>query len=108
MALPYLVSARSRTEAAKSAEIGRTTLYRWMEDYDFRQELERLRDEALELAHVEMKGLMFKATQVLGDGMDAPNPSVRLRAANIALSMGTKMTEIEEIQRRFERVDDAC
>ena len=61
-AIPHLVASRSRSEAAKQAEIGRTTLYHWMEDEEFRKEIERLRDEALALAHVELKGLMLKAT----------------------------------------------
>jgi len=93
--------------AAKLAEVGRTTLYRWMENDEFRRELVRLRSEALDLAHVELKGLMLKATQVLGDTMDDTNPFVRLRAAQIALSIGLKAIEVKEIQRRVELLDDA-
>ena len=70
-AMPHLVVASSISEAAEQADVGRTTLYRWMEDYKFRQELERQRSEALDLAHVELKGLMFKATQVLGEAPKA-------------------------------------
>ena len=106
-ALPYLVAAPSLSEAAKLAEVGRTTLYRWMEDDEFRRELERLRSEALDLAHVELKGLMLKATQVVSETMDDANPFVRLRAAQIALSVGLKAVEVKEIQRRIQLLDDA-
>ena len=105
--LPFLVATHSRSEAAKLAEVGRTTLYRWMEDYEFRRELERLRTEALDLAYTELKGLMFKATLVVGEAMDDNNPFVRLRAAHIALSMGQKMVETKELQRRVELLEDA-
>lgn len=106
-ALPYIVTSPSVSEAAKLAEVARSTLYRWMENDEFRRELERLRSEALELAHAELKGLMLKATQVVGESMDDANPLVRLRAAQIALSIGLKAVEVKEIQRRIQLLDDA-
>ena len=106
-ALPYLVASPSLSEAAKLAEVGRTALYRWMENAEFRRELERPRSEALDLAHVELKDLMLKATQVVGETMDDANPLVRLRAAQIALSIGMKAIEVKEIQRRVELLEDA-
>ncbi len=87
--------------------MGRTTLYRWIEDDEFRRELERQRNEALDLAHVELKGLMLKATQVIGETMDDANPLVRLRAAQIALTFGLKAIEEKEIQRRIQLLEDA-
>ena len=87
--------------------MGRSTLYRWIEDDEFRRELERQRNEALELAHVELKGLMFKATQVLGEAMDDTNPFLRLRAAQIALTVGLKAIEVKELQTRIELLEDA-
>ena len=106
-ALPFLVAASSRSEAAKLAAIARTTLYRWMEDYEFRRELERLRSEAADLTHCELKGLMFKAVQVLGEAMEDANTNVRLRAAQITLSVALKANELKEIQRRLQLLDDA-
>ena len=105
--MPYLVASPSLNQAAKLAEVGRSTLYRWMENGEFRRELVRLRGEALDLAHVELKGLMLKATQVVGETMDDANPLVRLRAAQIALSMCLKSVEVKEIQRRVELLEDA-
>jgi hypothetical protein len=107
LALPYLVTATSISEAAKQADVGRTTLYRWMEDDEFRAEFKRLRNEALDLAYVELKGLMFKATQVVGEAMDDPNPFVRLRGAQIAFSVGLKSLEVRELQRRLDLLEDA-
>ena len=106
-ALPYIAAGRTTTEGAELADISRTTLYRWIEDDDFRRELERLRDEAVELAHTELKGLMFKATLVLNLAMDDPNPFVRLKAAQIALSAHLKANELRGIERRLDRMEDA-
>lgn len=105
--LPHLVTAPSMSEAARRADVGRTTIYKWLEDDEFRRELERQRSGALELAYLELKGLMFKATQVVGEAMDDDNPFLRLRAAQIALTVGLKAIEVKEIQRRIELLEDA-
>ena len=106
-ALPFLAAGRTATEGAELADIGRTTLYRWMEDDDFRRELERCRSEAAELAHTELKGLMLKATLVLGEAMDDSNPLIRLKAAQIALNTHLKANELNEIEKRLNLLDDA-
>lgn len=105
-ALPYLVASPTLSEGTEMAHVGRTTLWRWMQDDDFRQELERLRKEAAELAHAELNGLMFKAAQVLGEAMEDPNAYVRLRAARTAISAGFKANESKEFQERLDRVED--
>ena len=106
-ALPYVVSSPTLSEGAKRAEIARATLWRWMQDDEFRKELECLRDEAAELAHTELKGLMLKATLVLGEAMEDCNPLVRLRAAQIALNAHLKANELKEIEKRLTLLDDA-
>ena len=106
-ALPYLVAAPTMSEGARVAEVGERTLYRWMNDDDFRRELERRRSEASELAYVELKGLMLKAVQVLGDAMEDSSSQVRVRAAQTALSVGLKATELKDIQKRLDLLDAA-
>ena len=105
--LPYLIASPSVSESARLAGIGRSTLYRWMEDHEFREALERLRTEAAELAHTELKGLMLKGILVLAEAMEDDNPTIRLRAAQAALTTGLKAIDLKELQKRLERVDDA-
>lgn len=106
-ALPYLVGEQTVTEGARLAEIGRTTFYRWMEDDDFRREFERLRNAACELAYSELKGLMLKSVLVLGELLEDPNPLVRIRAAQIALSTHLKANELKRIEERLDLMEDA-
>ena len=106
-AMPYLVASPTVSEGARLAQVGLRTLYRWMDDDDFRRELERQRSEAAELAYVELKGLMLKSVQVLGSAMEDPNPNVRLRAAQTALSVAMKATELRDIQKRLDLLDAA-
>ena len=106
-ALPYLTASVSLSEGARLADIGRTTLYRWLEDPEFREELERLRSEAAALARVELQGLMLKGIVVLAEAMEDPNLYVRVRGAQAALSLALKAIDIKELQRRLDRLDDA-
>ncbi len=106
-ALPYLVASPSLSEGARLATIDRATLYRWMNDDEFRRTLERLRAEAADLAHTELRGLMLKGALVLADAMEDPSPNVRVRAARAALSIGQKVIDLKELQQRIDRLDDA-
>ena len=106
-ALPYIVASRTASEGARLAEIDRVTLYRWMNDDDFRRELRRLRSEAAELAHLELRGLMLKAVHVLGAAMEDESPHVRLKAAQTALGVALKATEIKDVQKRLDLLDSA-
>ena len=63
--------------------------------------------EAAELAYTELKGLMLKAVHVLGSAMEDPNPQIRLRAAQTALTVGLKATELKDIQKRLDLLDAA-
>jgi hypothetical protein len=106
-ALPYLVASPSLSEAARLASVARATIYRWMNDPEFRNAFERLRAQAADLAHAELKGLMLKGALVLAETMEDPNPRVRVRAAHAALSIALKAIDLKEIQQRIDRLDHA-
>ena len=102
-----MVAAPTMAEGARLANIGRSTLYRWMNDHEFRSTLERLREEAADLAHTELRNLMLKGAHVLAEAMEDPSSHVRVRAARAALSLGLKTIDLKELQQRIERLDDA-
>ena len=106
-ALPYLVATPSIEEGARLAHVGRATLYRWMQDDEFRSRLEQLRAEAAELARTELRGLMLKSVVVLAESLEDPNPNIRLRAAQMTLTTGLKIIDVESIERRLDRIDHA-
>lgn len=106
-ALPHIAAAPTLSEGARIASIGRTTLYRWMEDDEFRRALESTRAEAADLARSELEGLMLKSTMVLADSLEDPAPTVRLRAASVALALGLKALDVKELHRRIDHVSDA-
>ncbi len=106
-ALAHIAASSTLSQAARSASIGRATLYRWLQDERFRQALDRLRAETADLARSELQGLMLKGILVLSQAMDDSNPDIRLRAARATLYLALKVKDIKEIQQRLELIDEA-
>ncbi len=106
-AIPYLVASTTIKEAAEAAKVHRVTLHRWMNDPEFRAEYDSQRKEASELAYSELRGLMLRGTFVLAESMEDPNPMVRLRATHVAMSLGIKANDLEDVGKRLERLHDA-
>ncbi len=107
-ALPIIASAPTLSDAAREAEIARSTLNRWMEDHRFRDELVRLRQEAAEMARSELQELMLFSVSVLADAMqNAASHDVRIRAARTALSFGMQLNEMKKLQDEVETLRDA-
>lgn len=106
-AMPDLSSSSTVSEAAKRVGITRGTIYRWMEDDEFRAELKRQRNEAASLARAELKGLMLKSICVFAEAMEDPNPFVRLKAARDSAYIALKIEESEDLRNRIDRLDDA-
>ncbi len=107
LALPYLAYAPSVAEGARLANVGRTTLYRWMHDSAFRVGLERMRDESMDLAYAELQALMLRSVNVLADALDDASPALRIRAARTILQAAARAHEEHDLNRRIEVLDDA-
>ena len=69
LALPYLAHAPSVAEGARLANVGRTTLYRWMSDWIFRAQIERTREESVSLAHTQLQVSWSKYYQSVLEGL---------------------------------------
>ena len=107
VAMPYIAATPSITEAAKAAGIDRTTLYRWMKDYSFRVELERVRKGAVDLAYAELRGLALKSVTAIAELLEDPDPRVRNMAARTALYNVARAEEVHQLRNRFDVLDRA-
>ena len=106
-ALPQIAASDSLAEGARRASISRTTIYRWLEDDDFRAELSRVRAEMADLAQAEIQGLMLKATAAVDKALDGDISPVQLRAALGAINAALKVRYGLNLERRLNRIDDA-
>ena len=107
LAIPYIVSAPSLRKGAQAARIGRNTLARWMQDPNFRAEIEQARRAVADLAFAEINGLALKSVIALADLLEDPDPKVRNTAVRTALQNSLKIKEINDIGNRMDIMDHA-
>ena len=106
-ALPYLAGFPNANQAARASGIGRSTLYRWLEDDHFREELIRRRQESADFAHQELKGLLLRAVDVFRDAMNSGDMYVRLRAARYSMSYSTQVELAEKLRQDLSHLETA-
>ena len=110
--LEHLIAGRSVTDAAKSANVSRSTVHRWLKaDFVFQAELNRSRRELL--AHVEstLLSLSTRAAQTVAEAIEAGDVGASFRVLKgIGALTGTytpigsedpdKLSEEDEIARQ--------
>ena len=107
MALPHLLRPGPITEQARNAGISRNTLYRWFEDENFRECLERLREETLRFSQSEFQAITLKAVEAINDALDSNDIRIRLQAARIVMQESRNAQYDQTMQRRVENLFDA-
>ena len=107
-ALPHLLKPGSLSVQARQAGVGRTTLYRWLQDENFRECLEWLHKETLQYTRAHLQAMSYKAAAVLDDALDDDSVRVRLAAARFVLDQGYNAQRDHELRRRVEILVDAA
>ncbi len=105
--LPVMAAVPTIAKAARISGVTERTLYRWMEDETFRDELARVRREFAELARQALQGLMLQSVSVLADSMDDPDKSLRFRAARASLAFGLQSSEIDKLTEEIRDLAEA-
>ena len=109
-ALAALIRAPTTREAAASAEVGYSTLRRWLsEDQEFREAYRAELSQLVEEAARSVRAGMGEASQTLREvaqNKEAP-ASARVQAAKAILDSGVRIVEIADILERLEALEDA-
>ena len=106
-ALPHLLRPGPITEQARNAGVSRNTLYRWLEDQNFRECLERLREETLRFSQSEFQAITLKAVEAIEDALDSNDMRIRLQAARVVMQESRNAQYDQTTQRRIENLFDA-
>jgi len=108
-AIAALLTQRSVEEAARVAEIGTQTLYRWMKDPEFDAAYREGRRAAVSQSYARLQQASSAAASTLVKVMvDANAPaSSRVRAANSILDHSRRAIEIDDIVVRVGALEQA-
>ncbi len=106
-ALAALLESSSVTEAAQKCGLSQKTLYRFLEDDDFKREYRSARRQAFENSIAQIQSASGEAVETLRQNLHCENPFVEVRAAQIILDNAYKGIELLELMERIERLEDA-
>ena len=106
-ALPIIAATPTLAQAARSSGIGESTLYRWLQDDRFRDELTRLRQEASDLAKKELQGATLRSVSTFAEALEHPDMAIRLRSARCAMSFATQISEVGQLRADLQGVEEA-
>ena len=103
--IPHLLASPSTEEACRRARINKSTVYEWLRDETFRQELRRQRDAVIERALDSLKANIVKATETLVKHPDSTRENISIRAAEGIIEFAQKALEHEELEKRIEALE---
>lgn len=102
--LAALMSTNSISAAAAAAHVGERTLYRRLQDPEFRRQLEEQRLKTLETARNALLSRLTAAVDTMADVMEngENGPSTRLTAARMMIDAALRMVEVTDIEKRLD------
>ena len=104
-AIPLLIAGRTITEGCEKAGIERTVYYDWLEQPEFKAELDRQRDEAAKMAFDTLTGALTKAVENLVKLLDHADDRLKRLACKDVIEYILKHREIEDLVKRIEAIE---
>jgi transcriptional regulator with XRE-family HTH domain len=108
LAIMALLTEKTLKEAADKAGISEATLWRWMQQDDFKTKYTAAKNEAVEHVTGRLRHSMTIAVDTLIEmTTDRRTPATaRVNAARTLLEYGFKAHETEELQQRLEQLEE--
>ena len=105
-ALTALLNSSSIADAAQKCGLTDRTLYRYLDDAEFKKEYRAARRALVENSISRIQSATGEAVETLKKNLHCENPSVEVRAAQIILDNALKGVEIIDILERLEVLED--
>ena len=106
IAIPHLIAAPSIEEGCKRAKVSKATVYAWLKEEGFSEELRQQRKEPSRTAMERMKAGIAKATDTLLKHLDSAHENISIRAAESIIGFTQKAFEHEELEKRMEALEE--
>jgi hypothetical protein len=103
--IPFIVNSPTYTEACQKAKVNRTTFYKWLNEPEFRAELDRQRNEIAAEAFGILSQSLTKAVENLVGLLDHTDDRLKRLAANDIIEYFLKHKESEDLENRIEAIE---
>jgi hypothetical protein len=105
--IPFLLS-HNIVDACRLARVSRKSVWEWMKEEGFQEELKRARDELFADSLELIRGNVEKAVNKLVTLMEeAEKQDVQIRAAENILEYAVRLKQMEELEKRLEILEAA-
>ena len=104
--LTALLSTKTIAEAAKRAKLSEPTVYRYLNDRNFKQRYRAARRELVESSISQIQAATEQAVETLKRNLTCDAPSTEVRAAQIIIDAAIRGIENLDILERLERLED--
>ena len=106
--IELLARGSSGTESARAAGCDPKTVYRKLQDPEFKAAVEEFRSNMLYAASGHLACVLKKAISTLEELLTSSQPSIQLGAARAILDSSLKVREAVEIESRIRILEEAC
>jgi hypothetical protein len=106
-ALVALIARPSVAEAAKSAGVSETSIWRWLQDERFQAKLREAQGKVMDGALVTLQAAMTGAVDALVRNMSCGIPAVEVQAAKATLDFTLKTREMFDYSERIKALEAA-
>ncbi len=106
-ALPIIASSLSLSEAARNSGIGQTTLRRWLNNPEFREELALLRRDASLLALQKLQAMVPRSMAVIAELLDNADAAIRLRAARCVMDYFIQLNQEHVLRAEIQEIKES-
>jgi hypothetical protein len=105
-ALIALLETTSVRQAAEKCGLSERTLFKFLEDADFKAEYRNARRQTVESAIAKIQNAASAAVERLADLMHCENPVVEARCAQIIYENSVKGMEMLDLSERLEEIEN--
>jgi len=105
--IPCILAAKTIEAGCKAAKVSKSQYYTWLQEPEFKAELDRQRNELIQRAFNVLSSSMSEAAQTLKNLLKSKNQHIqRLAAVNI-LEQTYKLSDRQDILERLDKIEKA-
>jgi len=91
--------------ACEEAGLSKQTVYTWLKQEAFKNEIRRCQDELMENAMQTLKANVTKAAQTLVKHLDSEKENISIRAAERIIEFAQRSVETEDLEHRIQTLE---
>lgn len=107
MLISHIITSPSNEEARRRAKVSKGTLYAWLKDSSFQEELKNQTDAVVKSGFDRIQLGISLAADGLIELLKTKRPELKRLVCRDIIDFSLRIMEVREIEERLERIEDA-